>query len=328
MADFGTECYKNWGVRVGSFPVILDYPYLYEIDPTKLTCDKPDPTSPTGYCGGDLDYDAGFNNIICTKCHKVYRAIEIAKKDIHNRGILYSGKEIPMKITIEKADGSVLVVGNNRESDTYKKKETRKEYKERKSLSQLKIYIEKADRYDEEEKPEPISETPVQEEIPAEEDKMFEPVDISDPEDNMKITITRRDGKVIKPNRFNSATTLADAYNEIYGTGVSEYNYHEDDEPSKKPEPKVSVTIQKADRSDEEEKPASVEKVSGEVVDDEYSAPLDIDPEKLAETMRGNTSSRASEDAVTVYSSEDYENNDDYDSEPQEATEEQMDEFM
>ena len=68
LADIGTKFFMNWGVRQGKFPVILDFPYIYELDGSKIYCNRPDPLSPYGFCGGDIDYDDGFNHLVCTKC--------------------------------------------------------------------------------------------------------------------------------------------------------------------------------------------------------------------------------------------------------------------
>jgi hypothetical protein len=78
LADVGTEYFMNSALRDGFGPVLLDFPYLYEInDANALVCKKPDNNSPIGICGGLIDYDAGFNNLVCNKCGKIYRAQEI-----------------------------------------------------------------------------------------------------------------------------------------------------------------------------------------------------------------------------------------------------------
>lgn len=79
MADIGSKYFMNIGVRKNFGAVLLDFPYLYETDGEKLVCKKPDPNSPTGVCGGLIDYDEGFNTLRCTKCGKVFRAIELGK---------------------------------------------------------------------------------------------------------------------------------------------------------------------------------------------------------------------------------------------------------
>ena len=96
LADFGTHYFMNYGFReFHNFgPVILDFPYLYEADARKLVCKKP-LTYPDGrveMCGGLIDYDLGFNKLVCTKCGAEYRAIELAKY-INDNLILQKGKK-------------------------------------------------------------------------------------------------------------------------------------------------------------------------------------------------------------------------------------------
>lgn len=80
MEDVGGNFFKNWGVRFGFGPVILDYPYIYEINWHKLKCSKKDPIT-NDKCLGDLDYDysRGMSEIICTKCGARYSAKYLAK---------------------------------------------------------------------------------------------------------------------------------------------------------------------------------------------------------------------------------------------------------
>jgi hypothetical protein len=40
LADIGARYFMNWAVREGFGPVLIDYPYLYEIDGAKLYCSK------------------------------------------------------------------------------------------------------------------------------------------------------------------------------------------------------------------------------------------------------------------------------------------------
>lgn len=96
LADFGTHFFMNYGFReFHNFgPVILDFPYLYEADARKLVCKKP-LTHPDGHvemCGGLIDYDLGFNKLICTKCGATYRAVELAKY-INDNLILQKGNK-------------------------------------------------------------------------------------------------------------------------------------------------------------------------------------------------------------------------------------------
>ena len=79
MEDVGVNFFKNWGVRYGFGPVVLDYPYVYQVDWMKLKCIRRDPI--TGdKCLGDLDYNyrKGMSEIICKKCGARYNARDLA----------------------------------------------------------------------------------------------------------------------------------------------------------------------------------------------------------------------------------------------------------
>lgn len=85
--DLGTKTYMNFGIRDNSMgcafgPVIIDFPYVYELDGAKLICHNKlvdNCTEEVVDCGGDIDYDAGFNYLYCTKCGKRYTAMDLAK---------------------------------------------------------------------------------------------------------------------------------------------------------------------------------------------------------------------------------------------------------
>ena len=85
--DLGTRTYMNFGIRQNANgytfgPVIIDFPYVYELDGAKLTCQTMIQNKLTGEtqpCGGDIDYKPGFNGLICTKCGREYKAIDLAK---------------------------------------------------------------------------------------------------------------------------------------------------------------------------------------------------------------------------------------------------------
>ena len=101
LADIGAKFFMNWSTRVGFGPVLIDYPYCYEVDGDKLYCNKPDMNSITGTCDGEIDYDAGFNFLMCTKCGRIYKARELEKKMKDNELILERRKgEINMKIVV------------------------------------------------------------------------------------------------------------------------------------------------------------------------------------------------------------------------------------
>jgi len=99
MADIGTKFFMNWGIRESMGPVLLDYPYCYELDGNKLFCAAPDATSPTGRCEGEIDYDAGYNFLVCKKCGSKYKAKELEKK-IKNKMIVTKGARKAMGIIV------------------------------------------------------------------------------------------------------------------------------------------------------------------------------------------------------------------------------------
>lgn len=104
LEDIGTKFFMNYGLREGFGPVLLDYPYMFELDGRKIHCNNPDPF--TGLpCNGEIDYDDGFNNLICTKCGKVYLATELQKDMDRNNIIIESdpnekGEIFNMKIEL------------------------------------------------------------------------------------------------------------------------------------------------------------------------------------------------------------------------------------
>ena len=127
MADVGSKYFMNFGVRSGFGVCLIDYPYLYELDGAKLFCKAPDQNSPTGYCDGEIDYDDGFNFLVCKKCGVKYKAKELAKKIEEKIVTVKERREFNMNIKISggsKAikrvessttvleDASVAVTGN------------------------------------------------------------------------------------------------------------------------------------------------------------------------------------------------------------------------
>ena len=92
-ADIGTKFYMNWGVRAGFGPVILDLTDLFPLDGSKLHCSQIDPNG--NKCNGEIDYDSGFNNLVCNKCRHIYEARELAKKvEYNNSSIVTKGSNI------------------------------------------------------------------------------------------------------------------------------------------------------------------------------------------------------------------------------------------
>lgn len=134
--DLGTEKFMNYGIRYNSNgvafgPVVIDFPYAYELDGAKLHCAKPIMT-PHGevICNGEIDYDAGLNNLVCSKCGRTYTAKELAKNDT-NVIKFYSdqmkGEIKTMRVQIVRTSDNKVIADSGRSSRTYV---TREEYEE------------------------------------------------------------------------------------------------------------------------------------------------------------------------------------------------------
>ena len=110
LDDVGTDFFMNWGVRLGFGPVLLDFPYVFKLDGNKLHCALPEIDhygNRTGrICDGEIDYDDGFNYLVCPKCGKKYCARDLAEAQQDNLIILKGGNDtMPLKVQ--------LFVGNN-----------------------------------------------------------------------------------------------------------------------------------------------------------------------------------------------------------------------
>lgn len=98
LEDFGIDYFMNWGFRKNFGPVILDFPYVYEVIGEKLRCGA---ILENGcMCGGEIDYTPDFNKLVCTKCGTEYRARELGKslKD-SNSSLERKGKNMKIVIT-------------------------------------------------------------------------------------------------------------------------------------------------------------------------------------------------------------------------------------
>ena len=109
MEDIGTYYMFNWGIRYGFGPVLLDFPYVYELDGSKLLCTHI--FDNRTICRGEIDYDPGFNYLYCKKCGKRYRAIELSKTQ---RGVfipsILKGEDVSMKVVVSKGDNVIKIV--------------------------------------------------------------------------------------------------------------------------------------------------------------------------------------------------------------------------
>lgn len=105
MDDIGTLKFMNYGIRRGWGPVILDYAKTFKLDGNKLICNKE--VYQGIYCNGEIDYDEGFNNIVCKSCGTHYNAMELAELTSQHKIILSKG-DLNMNVKLTKGN-KVLV---------------------------------------------------------------------------------------------------------------------------------------------------------------------------------------------------------------------------
>lgn len=123
LEDVGGNYFKNWGIRFGFGIVLIDFPYIYNIDWGKIRCERLDPITKIR-CNGDLDYDysRGMSEIICTKCGIRYSARHLARamsiNDINNviKGDVFSMSSLK-NIRVELYRGDKVVYSSYNESD-------------------------------------------------------------------------------------------------------------------------------------------------------------------------------------------------------------------
>ena len=153
LEDIGTKYFKNYGIRAGFGVVLLDYSYVYEIDPDKLICKQYIPQLGR-MCNGEIDYDEGFNRLICPCCGKEYSAKDLAKDATKqyqsyfnniNINIESKGEVDNMKMRLVQGDKTIKEIDTTKQSKIVDKKKLAKQYetaieKEPKSVK-AKLYI-------------------------------------------------------------------------------------------------------------------------------------------------------------------------------------------
>lgn len=114
--DIGNKYWQNTGIRSGFGPVLLDFPYVYELDGAKLHCNWMNPDTHE-YCFGEIDYDDGFNQLVCNRCGKKYFAKQLGKQ-VEKRAVVVERKgEIPaMSIKLMRGDKVVKEFNTEREA--------------------------------------------------------------------------------------------------------------------------------------------------------------------------------------------------------------------
>lgn len=109
--DFGSNTFKNWGFRRGFGPVLLDYADMYILDPKILYCTNHPDHLHGQMCGGEIDYDDGFNKIICTSCGAHYMASDF-KHGRQKISVYGRKRKIDMGLNIKIYRGEELMWDN------------------------------------------------------------------------------------------------------------------------------------------------------------------------------------------------------------------------
>jgi hypothetical protein len=141
--DLGTEKFMNYGIRYNSNgiafgPVVLDYPYAYELDGAKLRCGKPIQIGNKEFaCGGEIDYDSGLNNLVCCKCGRTYSARELAKDDSNVLKFYSDDEQCSFRARIVRESDGTIIKDSGRSSKIYI---TKKEYEEGTKLFEVKDF--------------------------------------------------------------------------------------------------------------------------------------------------------------------------------------------
>lgn len=156
LGDIGTNYFQNIGVRTGFGVVLLDFPYVYELDGNKLFCNAINRFGQI--CGGEIDYDDGFNKLICTKCGKEYfpkqlekdkkeQRIYIKEEGDHNMSIVIKrGNEVYKELKDTKSSNTLPVIDSHKPSIVIKGKKKNKNNSKIQSTAPTKQY--KSDKTD------------------------------------------------------------------------------------------------------------------------------------------------------------------------------------
>lgn len=130
VADLSAKKFMNFGVRENANgytfgPVVIDFPYVYELDDKKLICANMIET-PNGEipCGGEIDYTDDLDQLVCNKCGKKYKARDLAKPESKIKTILKSceGEYGHMRARLVDGNGNVIS-DSGRSSKTYVSKD-------------------------------------------------------------------------------------------------------------------------------------------------------------------------------------------------------------
>lgn len=125
LEDIGTKYFMNWGIRQNFGPVLLDYPYVYELDGGKLICNS---YVNDILCKGEIDYDDGFNELRCVQCGCRYDAVQLKRYTEDNKIIIIrKGGNQTMNVVLRNTKGEIIAEsGVVKESEVIKAEPAKK----------------------------------------------------------------------------------------------------------------------------------------------------------------------------------------------------------
>jgi len=196
--DFGTEAFKNWGVRKGFGPVLLDYADMYILDKDTAYCRKPIDWHSTAVCGGELGYTPGYNKIMCKKCGGIGKAKQYKGKEKLSVYVPSRGIDMGIKCTI-KVGGKTIF--STEEGFTNQINESKEEFVAphevvlndyRQAIDDMKTETEKTREHNDEYLKALLKEREEREALKAEEEKKKNDAKV-------RIIVTANGVKVIRP---------------------------------------------------------------------------------------------------------------------------------
>ena len=196
--DFGTEAFKNWGVRKGFGPVLLDYADMYILDKDTAYCRKPRDWHSTAVCGGELGYTPGYNKIMCKKCGGIGKAKQYKGKEKLSVYVPSRGIDMGIKCTIKVGGKTVF---STEEGFTNQINESKEEFVAphevvlndyRQAIDDMKTETEKTREHNDEYLKALLKEREEREALKAEEEKKKNDAKV-------RIIVTANGVKVIRP---------------------------------------------------------------------------------------------------------------------------------
>jgi hypothetical protein len=196
--DFGTEAFKNWGVRKGFGPVLLDYADMYILDKDTAYCRKPIDWHSTAVCGGELGYTPGYNKIMCKKCGGIGKAKQYKGKEklsvyVPSRGIDMGIKcviKVGGKTVFSTEEGFTNQINESKEEFVAPHEVVLNDY--RQAIDDMKTETEKTREHNDEYLKSLLKEREEREALKAEEEKKKNDAKV-------RVIVTANGVKVIRP---------------------------------------------------------------------------------------------------------------------------------